>query len=82
MKDNAQVQLTSGVKIVNHAAYNENYIVAIDENLQKALQFRILRDWFLMKSLDEDGVKCNASYVAATRLFINNAFQLKKVLLS
>ncbi len=81
VKDNAQVQLTSGVKIVDNAAYNENYIVSIDENLQKAIQFRILRDWFLMKSLDEDAVKCGSSFLEAQRLFISNAFQLKKVLL-
>jgi len=80
--------LTSGVKIVDtsagvdDASYNENYLVAIDENLQKALQFRILRDWFLMKGLDDDGGKFNALYLDARRIFIHAAFQLKKPLLS
>jgi hypothetical protein len=73
---------TSGVKIVDNEAYNENYIKAIDMNLLKAIRFYILRDWFNTQGQDVNAQKFDALYLIALRNMEKYAFQLKKVSLS
>jgi hypothetical protein len=74
--------LTSGVKIVDNAAYNENYINVIDKNLRKAIRFYVLRDWAGVIAEEDDRVKFNTLYELAMRNVINYGMQLKKVLYS
>ena len=74
--------LTSGVKIVDNAAYNENYITVMDKNLKKAIRFYVLRDWAGIIAEEDDRVKFNGLYEVAMRNVINYGMQLKKVLYS
>lgn len=73
---------TSGVKIVNHEAYNQNYLTAIDKNLFKAIRFYALRDWTSSQGLNDDSVKFDQLYNMALRNIVNYAMQLKKVSLT
>lgn len=82
VKDNAAVQLSSGVRIVNHEAYNQNYLRAIDKNLFKAIRFYTLRDWASTQGLNDDSTKFDNLYLMSLRNIVNYAMQLKKVSLT
>jgi hypothetical protein len=78
----AQYVNCSWVQIVDHAAFNVNYLKAIDQNFIKAIRFYVLRDWFSMQSKDTEAQKYNALYVMSVRNIEKFAFELKKVSLT
>jgi hypothetical protein len=74
--------LTSGLKIKDNAAYNENYVTVIDKNIEKAIRFYILRDWSTIISEETDAVKFNGLHELAMRNIYKHSKELKKVLYS
>ena len=73
---------TSGVKIVNYEAYNQNYLVAMDKNLFKAIRFYTLRDFAITQGLDDDAKKFDILYTLARNNISKIGLQLKKPLIS
>ena len=74
--------LTSGVRIVNCEAYNQNYLTAIDKNLFKAVRFYTLKEWASSQGLNDDAIIFEKLYLTAKRNIVNYAMQLKKPLIS
>ena len=67
------------VKIVDHEAYNTNYLRPVDKVLEKAIRFYILKEWFSMKDMDSVAVKAEGSYVRNMNDLLKHSMQLKKV---
>jgi len=72
----------SWVQMVDHAAFNVNYLKALDKNFIKAIRFYVLRDWFALCKRNDEAVQFNALYLMAVRNIEKFAFELKKVSLS
>ena len=80
--DAAAEKRASWVKIVDHSAYNENYIQSIDENIFKAVRFYVLEKWADIAGDKSDEASYNKLYLQSLRNMEDLAFQLKKVSLS
>jgi len=80
--DGGDEALTSGVRIVNYEAYNQNYLVVIDKNLFKAIRFYTLRDFASSQGLNDDALIFDRLYMLAKKNIVNYSMQLKKPLIS
>lgn len=69
------------VKMINNTGYNPAYISAVDAELEKALKYMVLRDWFIVAKQADEVKSNNELYLAALRNIKNYSFALKKALI-
>ena len=69
-------------QIVDNEASNATILPVIDSNLEKALKYYCLAEWFKMVGVPEEASRFSAEYETELTELSNNTFQLRKVNLS
>jgi hypothetical protein len=72
-----------GFKIKDHAAYNDNNIILVDEGVKSMVETQIMREWYEMVGHADEFAKMNAKYLSLKRdLITKRLFQLRKPFIS
>ena len=70
------------LQIVNNDNYNANYLDAVDMTLEKCIRYYFLREWFMLKDLDNDAKKADYQYQNNLNNLLRHSVELKKASIS
>jgi hypothetical protein len=65
------------LSINDNDSFNENILKPIDALIEKTLRFKVLKEWFLMRSLEDSALYAGNAYNENLKGLLRHAFNLK-----